>query len=575
MRSIALLPLFALVFAPVATPAIDDAPLCWLEGPAQDEPKKEEPKKEEPKQDGEKQEPKEETLELEITVGKRPASADMPMQPDAKFKLKEPLELEGKAAESEALRSALEKGIKYILDTQLEDGTWKFEAKTQIREEVPKNERYFSMTAGDSMNKVVLTSLCCMALRSHEPLAPEKVREAVAKGLEYVIENSRKHEKKTYGVWTWSFSIEFLVSEYNRTKDAELKERIREAVAATVEKLLMNQRAGQVKAPPVLPAMKEAKEEKKEEKSEKGFFGITPNAQDDPEQPGVLVMQVQRNGPASKGGIKANDRILEINGVRITGAEHLYQAVAELVPGETAKVKVLRGAPKTPRRTGAAAREDGGWSYYTWSESAGNCTASAILALHAAKSIGVDIPAAAMDRSLGYLSAMKLLREGTEEVGFRYTMQDRAQALDVRATVARVPACTLALNRWGKAEQKELEAALDIFMRRRGELDKVLGYPGNHVPNSFFNSAYYYYWSHYYVARAIKLVPDARQRAKMATTIQEVLLKNQKDGTWTDHEAWGRVYGTAMAMMTLGELRWAAEPAYAKPLPSLKVRAEY
>jgi len=571
VRIAALIPLFAAVatLSVPASPESPDALFCSLQDPPQDPPKQQDPPKDEKK---------EETLELEITVGNRPAGGGGGgLVPQPRFKLKEALALEGKVAETEALRAAFEKPIKYLLDTQLEDGTWKFDAKKQIREEVPQNERYFQMTAADSMNKVVLTSLCCMALRAHEALSPERIRAAVARGLAFVIENAPKHTKKTYGVWTWSFAIEFLVAEFKRAKSDELKERITTSLRGTVEALLMNQRAGQAKPPPKISAAKDdgpKKEEKKE--TDKGYFGVTPGPED-PEQPGIPIQQVQNGGPASKGGIKAGDRILEINGVAIRGMEHLYEAVADLAPGEIARVKILRGAPKTPgRRSGGLVRDDGGWSYYTWSESAGNCTATAIVALLDAKEVGIEVPGGSLDRAVGYLSAMKMVREGSDEEGYRYTMNDRAQALDVRATIGRMAACTLALHRAGKADIDELEKSLDVFVKRRGELDKVLGFPGNHVANSFFNSPYYYFWAHYYGARAIRLVRDPKRRAEMAAQVQEAILKGQrKDGTWTDHEAWGRVYGTAMAMMALGETRHLVAGAYAKPIDALIERREF
>jgi len=572
VRPAALLPLFASL-AFVVPQESSQTPLYCMPYQDGEKPKQDEPKPDEKKQE----EPKPEELLLEITVAKRPASADVQQQ-DPNFKLKEPLSLANKLAEEEALRTALGKGLRYLLEQQQEDGTWKFDPKTQIREEVPKNERYFVPTANDSMNKVVLTSLCCMALRSHEELGPDRIRPAIAKGLEYVIENAPKHTKKTYGVWTWSFAIEFMTSEYKVTKDEALRTRIKESVAATVDRLLQNQRAGVSKPPAVLPkAVKKEPPKEGEQKKEKGYFGITPSPDGFPDVPGILVVTVLANGPASKGGVKKGDRILEINEVRITGIEHLYTMVAELPVNEVAKVKVLRNAPKVAGKApNATTKEDGGWSYYTWSESAGNCTATAINAILDAKEIGVDYPPEAFDRATAYMAAMRLRREGEADEGFRYTMVDAGDGLDVRATVGRIAACTLALQRAGKVDAKELEKTCEIFVRRRGELDKVLGYSGNHVYTSFFNSPYYYFWSHYYSARAIKSLKTEALRKKFGTPVQEALLKNQyEDGTWVDHQAWGRVYGTAMALKALGELRFVAPNAYKKTLPMLKKREEY
>ena len=579
MRSIALLPLLGLFVVPFGSTDSSDprdvALACfWQEKPQEKPAEKPADKPAEKPQDPAKPEVKEEELELEILPAERPASADM--QPDTKFKLKEPLSLEGRKAEIDALRKSLASGMTYLLELQQEDGTWKYDSKAQVREEVPKNERYFVPTAGQSMNKVVVTSLVCMALRAHQELAPARIETAVKKGLEYVIEFAPKHTKKEYGVWTWSFSLEFLLAEYSRTKDEDVKGRIRSSIEATMGKLLENQRAGTTKVPAVLPAL--VKEEKKEEKPrKKGYFGVTPMPTED-ELPGVLVQQVQKGSPAQKAGILAGDRILEINGVRVTGVEHLYEAVAYLVPNEPAKVKVLRGAKSGKPQRATANFKDGGWSYYTWTESATNCTATALNTLLDAKAAGFEIPAESLDRAVAYLSASRMKREGETEEGFRYTMADRGPGLDVRATVGRIAACTLALKRSGKATEKDLEESLEIFVKRRSELDKVLGYPGNHVPTSYYNSAYYFTWAHYYAARAIRGLENKEKRRTLGQPIQEALLKLQHEkGTWTDHEAWGQVYGTSMVLMALGELKYLSEDAYKSVVPTLekKERKEY
>ncbi len=561
MRLIAALAFLGLVVAPAAPVA--PPPVCF----PQDMEKQDEPKKQD--------EPQEQELEIEIVVGKRPANPGGGfMQQDAKFELKQPLALEGVAAKDKAVASAVARGMEYLLNTQLADGTWKFDPKTQVREEVPKNERYFVPTASQTLNKCVTTALCCMALRAHEELAPERVRTAVEKGLPYVIENAPKHDARQYAVWTWSLSIEFLAAEYGRTKDAELKERILTSVRGTVEKLVNGQHAGNARVPAVLPKAVEKAQAKTDASRERGYFGVGPVPEEGGELPGILIGRVEPGQPAAKGGLKKGDRILEVNGVRITGVDHLYEAVAELAPGEAAKVKVLRGAKPAAKRAGSN-REDGGWGYYGWMEAATNCSSTALLALEKARTVGVEVPQQCLDRGYAYLAATKMIREGTDEVGFRYTMQDRSDGLDVRASVARVAPCFYALHAGGHAKAAEVEQAVEVFARRRGELDKVLGYPGNHVGKSFFNSAYYFMWSHYYTARALAAVKDGAKRKKHGTTIQEALLKLQREsGTWTDHEAWGQLYGTAMCLMALGELKFVTPGAYRQPVGTLD-RREY
>lgn len=543
---------------------------------AQDEPAKPE-------------EPKEETVEVEVKVGKRPTNVyNMPG-----FKVKDPLVLEGKAAEIERVRTALAKALKYILDRQGADGAWAFDPRSQLRPEVPRNELGFVRTAGDSMNKIVLTSLACMALRSHEELAPDRIKAAVEKGLQFVIDNAPKHAKAQYGVWTWSFSIEFLAGEYRRSKDESLKARIKDSIKSTADRLLQNQHKGLSELPKLPPkaakgtgrddSTEAASRDKKDRKSNGGYFGVTPSENDDPGKEGALIQGVEPRGPAGTAGLKGGDRIIEIDGVKIESVNQLYDLIDGLVPDQKVKVKVLRQAgaadQPAPRRQGQrqpAARgripEDGGWSYYQMGAMS-FCTATAVMALLEAQSIGIDIPQDAIDRGIRFVQASKLRKEGAEEDAFAYSGRARGGPVaDVRASIGRVAVCTLAEFQTGKAKIEDLQDALDTFVRRRGELDRVRGYPGNHFVRSFQNAAYYFLYGHYNSAHALHFLKDEATKVRFGAFVQEALLKIQyEQGTWTDHEAWGQVYGTAMAVMALGELKFVTPEAYKKPIDSLRV----
>jgi hypothetical protein len=105
---------------------------------------------------------------------------------------------------------------------------------------------------------------------------------------------------------------------------------------------------------------------------------------------------------------------------------------------------------------------------------------------------------------------------------------------------------------------------------RRGELDRVRGYPGNHCLRSYTNAAYYFLYGHYNSALAVNSLKDAAQKKRIGAFVQEAILAVQwKEGTWTDHQAWGQVYGTAMALMGLGQLKFLTPDAYRTPIPKL------
>jgi heme-degrading monooxygenase HmoA len=515
-----------------------------------------------------------EVVTVDVVVQQRPQGTP-PSPYLVNFTPKEPLKLSGKTAASGKLREALEKSIKFVLEAQGKDGSWRYDP-SQIRADVPKNERTFQRTAAQSLMHPVFTALCCTALRSHEELAPARIKAAIEKGLEFVLAEAPKVDQKDYAIWTWAFSVSFLVDEYNRTQNVGQKQKILDAVRALVDKILRSQRPGT--STPALLATKAAKDKAKDPKpswtekmrqSEGGSIGIDPALENEPVG-GVLIQKLAPGGPAEKAGIKVGDRIFEYDGHEVKGMGHLLDLIDSTEPGTRVKIKVRRGTPKAPSKP----PEDGGWSYYPWAESMSFTTATTVCALLDAKSIGVDVPPGELDRGVKMIEAAHYRLEGMSEDGYLYRLHaNKGSGVDIRGAIGRVAICSLALFKSGKIEEKELAESLETFVRRRGELDRVKGYPGNHCIRSYTNAAYYFLYGHYNTAQAVHALKDAAQKKKIGSFLQEAILSSQwKEGTWTDHQAWGELYGTTMALMTLGELKFLTPDAYRTPLVKLQAK---
>lgn len=83
----------------------------------------------------------------------------------------------------------------------------------------------------------------------------------------------------------------------------------------------------------------------------RGWMGISlvPPTQEDvlqPRQPGVVVADVLKRGPASEAGIKVGDRIVKVNNEDITSTSHLINYVALQAPNTEIQVEVVRGDQK-------------------------------------------------------------------------------------------------------------------------------------------------------------------------------------------------------------------------------------
>jgi len=98
----------------------------------------------------------------------------------------------------------------------------------------------------------------------------------------------------------------------------------------------------------VLPRLTEGKQ------VSRGYLGIVPtnitkdlkDALDLPTTEGILVQQVQPNTPAAKAGMKTGDVIVTLNGKKVTDADQFRLQVAEIEPGKTIDLGVLRSGKK-------------------------------------------------------------------------------------------------------------------------------------------------------------------------------------------------------------------------------------
>jgi len=64
-------------------------------------------------------------------------------------------------------------------------------------------------------------------------------------------------------------------------------------------------------------------------------------------QSGAIIAGVVRHGPADKGGIKPGDILLTVDGKPVTDTNGMLNLVAQLVPGEKAKMTILRKSRET------------------------------------------------------------------------------------------------------------------------------------------------------------------------------------------------------------------------------------
>jgi hypothetical protein len=242
----------------------------------------------------------------------------------------------------------------------------------------------------------------------------------------------------------------------------------------------------------------------------------------------------------------------------IQGLVHLHQR-AEGDAEKQAKFKELAaGQADMLRRYSFVG---GGWSYYDFlvgsqvpSDAAFSfCTATALIALHEAKSIGVEFPQKLIDKAIASIH-----RQRKPDFSYAYGEYLRmAPMLDINrpgGSLGRSQACNLALRLYGEKRitDEVMETWLDRLYARNGWLGIGRKRPIPH--ESYFQVAgYFYYYGHWYAAMCIDELPAEKRQHHQEHLAHILLPLQEKDGSWWDYPFYNyhQQYGTAMALMSL------------------------
>ncbi len=219
---------------------------------------------------------------------------------------------------------------------------------------------------------------------------------------------------------------------------------------------------------------------------------------------------------------------------------------------------------------------DGGWGYYDFRYKAARPTAdstsftsgTALVALHEAKSIGVEPPQRLVNRAIA--SVKRQQKPDFSYLYGEYLKYSPMGGINRPAgSLGRTQCCNLAIRLWGDAAITDnvVKHWLWRLYLRNGWLDIGRKRPVPH--ESWFQVAgYFYYYGHYYAALSIDQLPAA-ERAPYQAMLAELMLERQEaNGSWWDYPLYNyhEPYGTGFALMTL--LRCLPVDPEAAPSPS-------
>jgi hypothetical protein len=204
---------------------------------------------------------------------------------------------------------------------------------------------------------------------------------------------------------------------------------------------------------------------------------------------------------------------------------------------------------------------NGGWGYYDFnaqtkkpaSDPNSFTTATVLVAFHAAKSVGVEVPQRLIDRGLDVIR-----RQQKPDLSYLYGEDHKFRpAFSVNlpgGSVGRSQACNAVLRMYGDSSVTDaaMEAWLERLFARNLWLDIGRKRPIPHE-SWYLVAGYFFYYGHYYSAFCIEQLPEARRPPLKHQLARIILQRQEKDGSWWDYPLYNyhRQYGTAFALMTL------------------------
>jgi hypothetical protein len=194
----------------------------------------------------------------------------------------------------------------------------------------------------------------------------------------------------------------------------------------------------------------------------------------------------------------------------------------------------------------ASQNQQGGWRYQPHVADADMSVAACqVMALRAARNIGIQVPRKTIDRAVKYVrdSAVReqdsiYLAAYSEPGMFRYQPAPRS-----RASEPLTAAGITILHGAGVYADADIERGISVLDRRLKNFSDTFG--------KQYGGHYYFYYGHYYAVQAYHIVGGKRYRDYFRM-IESILLEMQsKDGSWPNRIGPGTIYGTATACLIL------------------------
>ncbi|MBI3856447.1 MAG: hypothetical protein HY293_12240 [Planctomycetes bacterium] len=166
-------------------------------------------------------------------------------------------------------------------------------------------------------------------------------------------------------------------------------------------------------------------------------------------------------------------------------------------------------------------------------------TATILHVLEEARTAGAEVPAGMLKRGA---AALRSTRDAKGVFSYEFPGKGGA----VEGAAGRMPFLEFALTFSGQAKPEGVKAAIAESFKHHALLERIRKYDDH--ADGYHNGGFFFWYDQYGRALAAKAVGDAGALEKQR---EIVLATTEFDGCWVDSHELGRVYGTAMALLTL------------------------
>jgi len=183
-------------------------------------------------------------------------------------------------------------------------------------------------------------------------------------------------------------------------------------------------------------------------------------------------------------------------------------------------------------------------------------TATALLVLADAHDAGFAVDQAKVESGLKRLAGQRFPNGAYPYGTRREGQQDQRRVEPVPASAGRMPLCELARYRWKGVTADDLAGAVATGLEHHELLAKALKYD-NHT-STYAYGGFFFWYDMQARSEAIAAIPDGETRRKLAEQQHALIMSlPELDGCFVDSHELGRCYGTAMALISLSDLKRA------------------